>query len=302
MTTTISSDQASVTAATSITVPLGSTPSTGELVLVILSVSNQIIVQGPGYNTTNQWIQAEALRSHTDSSTLSVWYHTWNASDSGSSATFTFEPAIGLGVGDLSLPNANAQAIAMVLSASAVQEWSQQSGGIATQSVAIGPQKQNNGGGFTITAAFLNGEAATLSTSDSHASLVYALSAAQGSLSVWVSTGVAGYKPTLSSTVAGELLAAFLSVNDSTPNIYTPPVVQEGPMSYDALGFRYKLTRYYTVLNNSGTFTAARYLSTDQLSAATQVFSNNAVISSTDYTNLLNSGVGGDFRYSITGH
>jgi hypothetical protein len=50
------------------------------------------------------------------------------------------------------------------------------------------------------------------------------------------------------------------------------------------------------VLNNGGTFTAARYQSTDQIAAATQVFVNNQSISSTDRTNILNSGVGGDFR------
>jgi len=303
MTSIISSAQASATAATSIVVPLGSTPSVGELVLVILSVSNQIVTRGPGYNTTNQWLEAQALRSRADSATLSVWYHTWNAADTGSNATFTFVPAPGLGIGDTSLPNANAQAIGIVLSASAPQEWSQQaSAGTTDLSVVLGPQKQSNAGAFTVTAEFLNNAMSVLSTSDGSATLVQSVSTARGSLSAWVSAGSAGYKPRLSSTVAGELLTAFLSVNDSTPNIYTPPVIQEGPMSYDPLGVRYKIARYYTVLNTAGVFTAGRYLSTDQLNAATQVFTNNQPVTSGDRTNLLNSGVGGDFRYSPTGH
>lgn len=303
MTSIISSGQASAAAAASIVVPLGSTPSVGQLVLVVLSVSNQIVTQGPGYNGANQWLEVQALRAQADGSTLSVWYHTWNAADSGNSATFALVPAPGLGVGDTSLPNANAQGIGIVLSASAVQEWSQQPGpGGPVSAVAIGPVKQNNGGGFVITAEFLNGANATLSTSDPAATLVQSVHAAQGSLSAWTSAGVVGYKPTMRSTVAGELLTAFLTVNDATPNIYTPPVVQEGPMAHDALGYRYKITRYYTVLNTAGTFTAGRYLSTDQLNAATQVFTNNSVITPTDLNNLLNSGIGGDFRYSPTGH
>jgi hypothetical protein len=90
-------------------------------------------------------------------------------------------------------------------------------------------------------------------------------------------------------------------VNDATPNIYNPPVIYEAPVAENALFYRYSLQRFYTVLNNSGIFTANRYLSTDQIAAATQVFTNNTPVKAADVTNLLNSGVGGDFRYSITG-
>src|SRR5579863_4227071 len=173
MTSVISSGQASVTAATSIVVPLGSTPSLGELTLVILSVSNAIVTHGPGYNGTNQWIEVEALRARGDSSTLSVWYHTWNAADVGSSATFVFVPAPGLGVGDTSLPSANAQAISIVLSASAVQEWSQQAVANVTDSSVRGArQRQNNSGAFVLTASFLNNAASALAISDGSATLV----------------------------------------------------------------------------------------------------------------------------------
>lgn len=302
MTTTVSTGTQAVTGATSITVPLGSTPAVGDLVVVFLGVSNQIVVHPPGWNGTNQWFLAQSLRARTDNSGLSVFYHTWNAADTGNSTTFNFSPAPSLGIGDRDLSTANAQALAVVLSPSAVQEFSQQ--GILDDTATflrLPPQKQANGAAFVLTAAYANGQALSFTTSDAGATSLGSLSTVSGSLAAWSSAGSAGYQPTLSSSAPDELLGAFLAVNDSTPNIYNAPVVFEAPMADNPLFYRYTLGRYYTVLNNGGTFTATRYLTTDQLAAATQSFTNNAPIKPADYTNLLNAGVGGDFRYSITG-
>ena len=87
-----------------------------------------------------------------------------------------------------------------------------------------------------------------------------------------------------------------VSVSDNQPQLYNPPFLEEGPMGQNALMYRYRINRYFTVLNNGGTFTAQRYQSTDQIAAATQVFVNNQPISPTDRTNILNSGVGGEFQ------
>lgn len=67
-------------------------------------------------------------------------------------------------------------------------------------------------------------------------------------------------------------------------------------MADNQLMYRYRIPRYFTVLNNTGTFSAKRYLSTDDIAAATQVFVNNQPITTTDRTNLLAAGVGGDFQ------
>lgn len=309
MTSIASTGSNSVVGATSIAIPLGSTPTVGQLVLVFLGVSNQIVVHSPGWVNaqtglvgTNSWPMAQGLRARTDNSGLSVFYHTWNASDSGSTATFTFSPAPSLGVGDKDLSTANAQGVALVLSASAVQEFSQQ--GVqddAAATLLLPPQKQGNGGAFNVTAAYANAKALTFTTSDAAAVLRGSLSTAAGSLYVWTGAGSAGYRPTVASSAPGELLGAFLTVNDSTPNIYNPPVVFEAPVADNPLFYRYTHQRYYTVFNNSGVFTASRFPTTDQLAAATQYFTGNAPIKPADYTNLLNSGVGGDFRFSVTG-
>lgn len=304
MTSIISTGSQSVSAATSITVPLGSTPTSGELVLVFLGVSNQIVVHPPGQTGgvgTNQWFKAQGLNARTDGSALQVFYHTWNAADSGSSATFSFSPAPSLGIGDKDLSSANAVGIGVVLSASAVQEFSQQ--GILDDSalkLQLPPVKQNNSGGFVVSAGYTNSQV-TFSTSDGSATLRNSLSGASGSLYVWTSTGSVGYKPTLTSSAARELLGAFLTVNDATPNIYNAPIVYEAPAEGDPLTYRYTHQRSYTVLNNSGAFSAIRFPTTDQLSAATQYFTNNTPVKPADVTNILNAGVGGDFRYSITG-
>jgi hypothetical protein len=58
---------------------------------------------------------------------------------------------------------------------------------------------------------------------------------------------------------------------------------------------RISFHQQYTVLNNAGSFTAGRFFSQDQLAAATQVFTQTQLVSDTDRTNLLTTGVGGDF-------
>lgn len=86
------------------------------------------------------------------------------------------------------------------------------------------------------------------------------------------------------------------TVSDNLPQLYNGPFIEEAPMGMNALMARYRMNRYFTVLNNGGTFSAQRYQSTDQIAAATQVFVNNRPITSADRTNILASGVGGDFR------
>lgn len=96
-------------------------------------------------------------------------------------------------------------------------------------------------------------------------------------------------------TTAAEIVALVVGFNDNPSFIYNPGIIYEGPVAEDELLFRYTLARYYTLLNTSGVFTMTRYASTDDLFAATQIFSNNATVTSTDRTNILNSGLGGEF-------
>jgi hypothetical protein len=104
------------------------------------------------------------------------------------------------------------------------------------------------------------------------------------------------YAPTFTlADSPNNLVVQAVSVSDNLPQLYNPPFIEEGPMGENALMYRYRINRYFTVLNNGGVFTAQRYQSTDQIAAATQVFVNNQPISSTDRTNILASGVGGEF-------
>ena len=295
-------------AASSITVALGGIPAVGDLVLVFLAVDNEIITHQPGWAseftaTPNPWFEADSLRAP-DSSTLSGWYHTWNASDSGSSVVFTFVPAPTLGIGDKDLPSANAVAIAVVLdgsASSAVLEYSTY-GTAQDPSLAIMATPMRLPSTMAFHAAFANGSTGSWTDSDGLASLVQqvTLGTATGmTMSVFQRVNSpALYRPqfTLSGNTRLGLMAQAITVSDVLPQIYNPPYIEEGPMADNRLMFRYRINRFFTVLNNSGVFSAQRYLSTDQFDAATQVFRNNQPISSADRTNLLASGVGGDFR------
>jgi len=119
-------------------------------------------------------------------------------------------------------------------------------------------------------------------------------------LSVWkVTTPAKGYQPTVTASAITDFATAQVTLRDGTSNVlYVAPYLEEGPMADNRLMFRYKLFRHFTVLNNSGVFTAVRYQSTDQINAATQVFTNDAVVASSDRTNILNAGIGGEFRAS----
>lgn len=278
-------------AATSLTVSLGGTPSVGDLVLVWVGCDNEIVVHQPGYLKTSTWFTMEGSRN-ADSSSLKGFYHTWNASDSGSSVVFTFSPASTLGVGDKDLSSVNTLAVAVVMTGptSAILEDNAGSSGVSS------PLKKASA--LALHACYANGSTATLSDSDGSAVSVQAVTNSSGlgqTLRVFSrATTSVGYAPTF--TGASNILSQAATVSDSTSQVYNPPFIEEGPVSENRLFFRYKLQRYYTVRNISGTFSAARYLSTDDLNLATQVFVNNTPVSSTDRTNLLNSGVGGDFR------
>lgn len=293
--------------ATSITVSLGGTPAVGDLVLVFVGVDNEIITRQPGYDTEftqtpDPWFKLEGIRAP-DSSTLSGWYHTWNSTDSGSSVTFTFIPAPTLGIGDKDLPTANAVAVAMVLDGSLHSAVLEHNGFGSAQNllstVPASPLKIAANTAFH--AVFANGSTASLSDSDGIATLIAQTTlATPAGMTIAVFSRVNSprvYMPTFTlSSGAASLCVQAVSVSDSGLLLYNPPYIEEGPVAENRLMYRYRLMRYFTVLNNGGTFTARRFLSTDDIAAATQVFTNNQPVSLTDRTNLLNAGVGGDFQ------
>lgn len=297
----------SAPAATSIAVALGGTPAVGDLVVVFLFVDNEIITHQPGWASEftanpNPWFKLNAVRAP-DSSTLSGWYHTWNASDSGSSATFTFVPAPTLGIGDKDLPNTDAVAVAVVLdgtNSTAILEHNSY-GTVQDFAVTFPASPLKLASQLAFHAVSVNGSTASWSDSDGSSGLVQAVTlatAAGMSLSVFQrASSPAQYRPSFSmNDGAHSLMMQAVSVSDNLPQLYNPPYIEEGPMGQNALMFRYRINRFFTVLNNGGVFSAQRYQSTDQIAAATQVFVNNQPITATDRTNILNSGVGGDFQ------
>jgi len=300
---------ATAPAATSITVPFGGSPAVGDLIVVFLFVDNEIITHQPGWAseftaTPNPWFELDSLRAP-DSSTLSGWYHTWNASDSGTSATFTFVPAPTLGVGDKDLPNTNAVAIAVVFNganSTALLEHSiYGSGQDLVLNTLTSPTKK--AASLNLVCGASNNSLGPWTNSDGSASAVQSvtLNAGDGlTMAVWSRPSTpAGYRTRLTLIEfdgARSLLTESVSVSDNQPQLYNPPFIEEGPMGQNMLMFRYRINRFFTVLNNGGVFSAQRYQSTDQIAAATQVFVNNQPITSTDRTNILASGVGGDFQ------
>lgn len=302
------SDNISATGVTSITVPLGGTPVVGDLVVVFIGVDNEIVTHQPGWATEftatpNPWFPLNSFRAP-DSSTLSGWYHTWNASDSGNTATFTFVPAPTLGIGDKDIPNVNVVAASVLFDGSFMSATLEHNiYGSAQDSVMTAlasPLKLP--AGRAIHGVFVNGTTANWTDSDPSSGLVnqISLSTPSGGMNLTVfkrSNSPAGYNPMFASADgAHSPIVQAASFSDNMPQLYNPPYIEEGPMSENALMYRYRINRYFTVLNNGGTFSAQRYQSTDQIAAATQVFVNNQSIASTDRTNLLNSGVGGDFQ------
>lgn len=294
-------------AATSITVSLGGTPAAGDLVLVFLGVDNEIITHQPGYaseqtQTPNPWFKLEGVRSP-DSATLTGWYHTWNASDSGSSVAFTFIAAPTLGVGDKDLPSANAVAVAVVLNGSLNTAMLEHNAYGTAQELSSNIQTSplKIASNLAFHATFANGSTASLTSSDSLDTLVAQTTlASPAGMTIAVfnrpnSPAVYGPRYTLS-TGRASLMVQAVSVSDSGLLVYNPPYIEEGPVADNPLMFRYKLFRYFTVLNNAGVFTARRYLSTDDIAAATKVFTNNQPVSLTDRSNILTAGVGGDFQ------
>ena len=296
------------TTATSITVALGGTPAVGDLVVVFLGTSNEIITHQPGWASEftanpNPWFEGNSLRN-ANSATLSSWYHTWNAADSGTSVTFTFVPAPTLGGGDKDIPNVNAVAVAVVfdgsLSTALLDTTIQGVDGVSVNSVvsAALPAAAN----LVLQAGFTDGSTINIDNSDGTATLLQHVGNGNGPIATTISvysrvSPPKGYTATFSKALtAQKIMVASVSVSDNLPQLYNPPFIEEGPMANNSLMYRYRLNRFFTVLNNSGTFTAGRYLSTDDIAAATQVFTNNQPITSADRTNILNSGVGGDFQ------
>ncbi len=298
---------ATATTATSITVPLGGSPGAGDLVVVFLLVDNEIITHQPGYaseftTAPNPWFKLEGLRAP-DSSTLGGYYHTWNASDSGNSVIFNFVAAPTLGIGDKDVSTANAVAIAAVFdgtNSTAILEHNAYGVG-ADLSTTITSSPMKIFGGMLLQAVGTNGSTGSLTASDPLASLVQqvTLTSPSGlSLALFqrVNSPVSYVDSFTISDTRQSLMAISASVSDNQPQLYNPPYIEEGPMADNVLMYRYRINRFFTVLNNSGTFSAKRYLSTDDVAAATQVFTNNQPITSTDRTNILASGVGGDYQ------
>ncbi len=304
------SASSSAPATTSLTVALGGTPAVGDLVVVFLLVDNEIITHQPGWAseftaTPNPWFKLDGIRAP-DTSTLTGWYHTWNASDSGSSVVFTFVPAPTLGIGDKDIPNTNALAIAVVFNganSTALLESTSSDLGFDSTVLVIPSSPMKKTASFNLECGASNNSLGTWTNSDAGATLVRqaTLNAGEGlTMSVWSKASIpAGYQTTLKLIEFADvrtLIGLSVSVSDVLPQQYNPPYIEEGPMADNRLMYRYRLNRYFTVLNNGGTFSAQRYQSTDQIAAATQVFVNNQPITSTDRTNILNSGVGGDFK------
>lgn len=298
---------ATASTATSITVPFGGSPAVGDLVVVFLLVDNEIITHQPGWAseftaTPNPWFKLEGVRAP-DSATLTGWYHTWNASDSGSSSVFTFIPAPTLGIGDKDIPSTNAVAIAVVFNgASSTAILEHNCFGSAQDLVStIMASPLKIASQVALHAVGTNGSIASLSDTDSLSIPVQHITLASPAgltlaLFQRVNSPVA-YRPSfVLADKANSLMVQAVTVSDNLPQIYNAPFIEEGPMGQNALMYRYRLNRYFTVLNNAGVFTAVRYQSTDQIAAATQVFVNNQPISSTDRTNILASGVGGEFQ------
>lgn len=100
-----------------------------------------------------------------------------------------------------------------------------------------------------------------------------------------------GPSPSISTVVAGFSDA-------STAWLYTAPFVREGIPSPTnrRLMENYSYHEGYTVINQGGTFQATRFYTQDQLAAATQTFTGTQQVTATDRTNILNDGIGGDFR------
>ncbi len=98
----------------SFSVSLGGTPSVGDQIVVWVGADNEIVTHQPNYNTTTQWSKTTGIRAR-NTSTLSTYQHTWNASDSGSAVNFAVSPAPSLGVGDKDLSSANIRWCAVVL-------------------------------------------------------------------------------------------------------------------------------------------------------------------------------------------
>jgi hypothetical protein len=303
------SASSSASAATSITVALGGSPAVGDLVLVFLLVDNEILIRQPGYGseftaTPNPWFKLEGLRAP-DTSSFTGWCHTWNASDSGTSVTFTFSPAPALGIGDKDIPSANALAIAVVFNgASSTALLEHNAFGLGQDfALTIPTSPMKKAASMNIVCAAANNSLGPWTNSDTGSTLVLqtALNAGDGlTMALWskAATG-AGYHTSITLVEfdgARSLLESSVSVSDNLPQLYNPPFIEEGPMGNNPLMYRYRLNRYFTVLNNGGTFSAHRFLSTDEIAAATQVFTNNQPITPTDRTNILNSGVGGDFQ------
>lgn len=296
-------------AATSITVPFGGSPVVGDLIVVFLLTDNEIVTNQPGWATEftatpNPWFKLDSVRAP-DTSTLTGWYHTWNASDSGSSTVFTFAPAPALGIGDKDIPNVNAAAIAVVFNGSTLTATLEHNTyGLWTDtSLTISSSPMKLAATLNLVCGASNNSLGTWSNNDAGATLIQQFQANVGeglTLAVWskAATPVGYHTSVVLNEFMGtrSLLTASISVSDNLPQLYNPPFIEEAPMGMNALMARYKMNRYFTVLNNASVFSAQRYQSTDQIAAATQVFVNNQPITTTDRTNLLNSGVGGDFQ------
>lgn len=294
MTTIRFSAATTTSAATTISVALGGTPSVGDLVVVFLSTDNEIITHQPGYNTANQWHQLQSYRcKQSTGDTLSAWHHTWNASDSGSSVTFTFVPAnANINVGEKVIPSTNAMAVGIVL-AGQVQYLETSPLGTFEPEKALTLPNRHFAADLLLYAAYSPNTSVFAPDT-----LVASTSNGNEILAVWSKASpTATYQPGLTTSLQTDLATVQVSLRDGTSNVlYVAPYLEEGPMADNRLMFRFKLLRHFTVLNTAGTFTAVRYQSTDQINAATQVFTNDSSISSTDRTNILNAGIGGEFR------
>lgn len=76
--------------------------------------------------------------------------------------------------------------------------------------------------------------------------------------------------------------------------LFRTPTVEEGPAGLDPLFHRVKLTRGVSVLNNSGTYTAVRWPTQDEIAAATVAYQggHEYVVDDATKAALIAAGIG----------
>jgi hypothetical protein len=299
---------------------LNLTPAVGDLMVVWIGIRSPQTIHPPtvyGSGIADSWVPVYGGQANHDAR-LWCFYKTANATDATqSSFTFNFLPMTDTSQAGLPQYATTDFVAAMVtyqtstsgfagLDISAEQSY-QTDPGLNTYNL---PLVQTTGGGTNTFASAIfavNDGAAfpTFTHSDPSAVVTRAVTYTGASnhalsLSIYLGSSGTNYPYSISSTQRGAgVITSSHGLRDNAGSwYYRAPFIREG---YPYEGQDEMLIRrmswhlQYTVLNNSGAFTAGRFFSQDQLAAATQVFTQTQLVSATDRTNLLAAGVGGDF-------